>query len=100
VDQWKWIEWVHRAAYSATHANWHVPHRHVYQPFGDSSAIGSGSSVNSLRDVTVNMPSAGLAFSGLFIDGHGVNVDASALILQIMVGDPTCGQPILTFRRQ
>jgi hypothetical protein len=68
-------------------------------PFGNSNAIGNTSSVDSLRDVTVNVPSPSLVFGGLYIDGHGVNADASALILQVTVGDPTCGRPIVTFHR-
>jgi hypothetical protein len=69
-------------------------------PFGSTNAVDHSSSVGTFRDVTVNLPSPGLVFSGLYIDGRGVNADASALILQITTGDPTCGQPTLTFRRQ
>lgn len=68
-------------------------------PFGNSDTIGAGSSVSSLRDVRVTIPSPGLTFGGMYIDGYGVSPDASALVLQITVGDPSCGRPTLTFHR-
>jgi hypothetical protein len=78
-----------------------------------TSPSGSGSALNgavgpssltidaSVRDVGISVPGPGLSFFGQYFGfGDGVSSDGTALLLQITAGDTTCGQPVLTFKRQ
>lgn len=56
--------------------------------------------INSSYDVTINVPGPGLVFSGLGIDGNGIDSTVNLLKLRITSGDASCGQPLLTFERQ